>query len=163
MFRYSWTSSLKYLYTKDYRNDGTLLFYTFNTCLQVIQLKSHFTVMFGIVACGHEKIKLYCILHGFPSVMISFETSKDLADTVLSKWPNESTENDKLVEPPPSTKIKLRPSTPTASLEHHHQGHQQENRVGKSDSGNHLVPISERETRSSRSSRSSRSAYTLNR
>ena len=77
--------------------------------------------------------------------------------------PNESTENDKLVEPPPPTKIKLRPSTPTASLEHHHQGHQQENRVGKSDSGNHLVPISERETRSSRSSRSSRSAYTLNR
>ena len=72
-------------------------------------------------------------------------------------------ENDKLVEPPPPTKITLRPSTPTASLEHHHQGHQQENRVGKSDSGNHLVPISERETRSSRSSRSSRSAYTLNR
>ena len=82
--------------------------------------------------------------------------------------PTESTENVKLVEQPPLTKITLRPSTPIASLDHH-----QEDRIGKSDSGNHLVPSSlqqpsnqGRETRSSRSYRSyrsTRSAYTVNR
>ena len=82
--------------------------------------------------------------------------------------PTESTENVKLVEQHPLTKITLRPSTPIASLDHH-----QEDRIGKSDSGNHLVPSSlqqpsnqGRETRSSRSYRSyrsTRSAYTVNR
>ena len=88
--------------------------------------------------------------------------------------PTESTENVKLVEQPPLTKITLRPSTPIASLDHHQEGlHHQEDRIGKSDSGNHLVPSSlqqpsnqGRETRSSRSYRSyrsTRSAYTVNR
>ena len=88
--------------------------------------------------------------------------------------PTESTENVKLVEQHPLTKITLRPSTPIASLDHHQEGlHHQEDRIGKSDSGNHLVPSSlqqpsnqGRETRSSRSYRSyrsTRSAYTVNR
>ena len=104
-----------------------------------------------------------------PSTPIGSSKGKESLNRRLSSpnhlAPTESTENDKLVQspPPPPTKITLRPSTPIASLEHHHQGRQQENRVGKSDSGNHLVPISERETRSARSNRSSRSAYTLNR